>query len=80
MSGTGVYKYPDGTSLSATWENNEPTANCIYKDPLGHVWLQSSSNNQVRNIIIVCFKLLLPNENVSFIIIIISKNITIIEL
>ncbi|XP_023246646.1 phosphatidylinositol 4-phosphate 5-kinase 2-like [Copidosoma floridanum] len=48
MSGRGTYKFPDGSSLSAVWQNNEPVAEQIFTDTLGHSWLgKLSANKQV---------------------------------
>ncbi|XP_011497673.1 PREDICTED: phosphatidylinositol 4-phosphate 5-kinase 1-like [Ceratosolen solmsi marchali] len=43
MNGKGVYIFPDGSSLNATWKDNLPIADFIYKDPLGYNWQGNES-------------------------------------
>ncbi|XP_024936408.1 uncharacterized protein LOC112493749 isoform X2 [Cephus cinctus] len=38
LNGHGIYTFPDGSSVDATWQENKPILNVIYREPLGFVW------------------------------------------
>jgi hypothetical protein len=46
MHGKGTYIFPDGSALSATWKDNSPDGDFLYKDPIGYNWQGEASLNK----------------------------------